>query len=106
MSCYMTWYMHGVIGICDENSSQTFHSTFIIYLLHVVVKEYLSGLWRVFRHDWQMNKMLAALLFSAVVFVICYGMTWVLRKVPGVKKVLSRGYEKFFCKLWKRKVFL
>lgn len=87
--------MHGVTGICDENSSQTFHSTFIIYLLHVVVKEYLSGLWRVFRHDWQMNKMLAALLFCAVVFVICYGMTWVLRKVPGVKKVLSRGYEKF-----------
>ena len=125
LSCYMTWYMHGVTGICDESSSQTFHSTFIIlpcialymaakfftkshvfsniagtiitsagactfgiYLLHVVVKEYLSGLWRVFRHDWQMNKMLAALLFCAVVFVICYGMTWVLRKVPGVKKVV------------------
>ena len=44
--------------------------TFGIYLLHVVVKEYLSGLWRVFCHDWQMNKMLAALLFCAVVFVI------------------------------------
>ena len=125
LSCYMTWYMHGITGICDESSSQTFHSTFIIlpcialymaakffaerhvfsnmagiiitsagtctfgiYLLHVVVKEYLSGLWRVFRHDWQMNKMLAALLFCAVVFVICYGMTWVLRKAPGGEEVV------------------
>ena len=125
LSCYMTYYMHGVTGICDEDNSQIFHSTFIvlpciaiyvavkffaerhvfsgvarkcitslgsctfgIYLLHVVVKKYLSGLWRVFRHDWQMNKMLAALLFCAVVFVICYGMTWVLKKVPGIKKVV------------------
>lgn len=127
LSCYMTYYLHGVTGICDEDSSQRFHSTFIvfpciaiyiavkffvehrvlsnvarkiitsigsctfgIYLLHVVVKKYLSGLWRVFRHDWQMNKMLAALLFCAIVFVICYGMTWVLKKVPGIKKVGKR----------------
>ena len=125
ISCYMTYYMHGVTGVCDEDSSQMFHSTFIvlpciaiyiavkflaerhvfsdvmrrcivslgsctfgIYLLHVVVKKYLSGLWRVFRHDWQMNKMLAALLFCTVVFVICYGMTWVLKKMPGVKKIV------------------
>lgn len=125
LSCYMTYYMHGVTGICDEDSSQRFHSTFIvlpciaiyiavkffvehrvlsnvarkiitsigsctfgIYLLHVVVKKYLSDLWRVFRHDWQMNKMLAALLFCVIVFVICYGMTWVLKKVPGIKKVV------------------
>lgn len=125
LSCYMTYYMHGITGICDEDSSQRFHSIFIvfpciviyiavkffvehrvlsnvarkiitslgsstfgIYLLHVVVKKYLSDLWRVFRHDWQMNKMLAALLFCAIVFVICYGMTWVLKKVPGMKKVV------------------
>ena len=125
LSCYMTYYMHGITGICDENNSQMFHSTFIvlpcmaiyvavkffadrhallgmvrkcitslgsctfgIYLMHVVVKKYLSGLWRVFRHDWQMNNMLAALLFCAVVFVICYGITWVLKKVPGIKKVV------------------
>ena len=56
--------------------------------MHVVVKKYLSGLWRVFRHDWQMNNMLAALLFCAVVFVICYVFTWVLKKVPGIKKVV------------------
>ena len=125
LSCYMTYYMHGITGICDENSSQRFHSTFIvlpcmaiyiavkfvvehhvfssmakkiiisvgsctfgIYLLHVVMRDYLSGLWRVFHHDWQMNKMLAALLFCAIIFVICYGITWVLKKVPGIKKVV------------------
>ena len=117
--------IYRVTGICDENSSQRVHSTFIvlpciaiyiavkffvehhvfsnvarkiitslgsstfgIYLLHVVVKKYLSGLWRVFRHDWQMNKMLAAMLFCAIVFVICYRMAWVLKKVPGIKKVV------------------
>lgn len=125
ISCYMTYYMHGVTGVCDENSSQIFHSTFIIlpciaiyiivkffvkhhdfsiiakkiitsmgtctfgiYLLHIVIKEYLSGLWKVFRHDWQMNKMLAALLFCAIVFMICYGITLVLKKIPGIRKVL------------------
>lgn len=62
--------------------------TFGIYLLHVVIKEYLSGLWSVFRHDWQMNKMLAALLFCAIVFIICYGITLVLKKIPGVRKML------------------
>lgn len=117
--------IYRVTGICDENSSQRVHSTFIvlpciaiyiavkffvehrvlsnvarkiitsigsctfgIYLLHVVVKKYLSGLWRVFRHDWQMNKMLVAMLFCAIVFVICYRMAWVLKKVPGIKKVV------------------
>ena len=33
-------------------------------------------------------RILAALLFCAVVFVICYGITGVLKKVPGIKKVV------------------
>ena len=33
---------------------------------------------------------LAALLFCAVVFMSCYGIIWVLKKVPGIKKV-ARG---------------
>lgn len=62
--------------------------TFGIYLLHVVVKQYLAGLWSVFRKDWQLNKMLAASLFCLVVFLVCYVLTWVLKKIPGLKKIL------------------
>ena len=41
LSCYMTYYMHGVTGICDEDNSQIFHSTFIVLpciAIYVAVK--------------------------------------------------------------------
>lgn len=45
LSCYMTYYMHGVTGICDENSSQRFHSTFIVLpciAIYVTVKFFVE----------------------------------------------------------------
>ena len=127
ISAYLTYYMHGITGICEEDSSQMFFSTFIIfpcimiylvtkyfvtryqmsellkkiiismgscsfgiYLLHILIKDLLSGLglWKVFRKELHMNHMLSALLFCAVTFLFCYGVTFILKKVPGLKKML------------------
>lgn len=62
--------------------------TFGIYLLHIPIKEYCSGLWDVFREDWKINYMLAALLVSIVVFVISYVLTLCLKRVSGLKQLL------------------
>lgn len=62
--------------------------TFGIYLLHIPIKEYCSGLWDIFREDWKMNHMLAALLLCIVVFIIGYVLTLCLKNVPGLKQLL------------------
>lgn len=62
--------------------------TFGIYLLHMLIKEYFSGLWDVFRVSWHMNQMLAALLLCAVVFAAGYVLTLILKQVPGLKRLL------------------
>lgn len=127
ISSYLTYYMHGITGICEEDSSQMFFATFIvfpcimiyigtkyyvvrhkitefskniiksigkcsfgIYLIHILVKDLLSGLgiWKIFRKEWQLNYMFSALLFCALTFAICYGVIFVLKKVPGLKQML------------------
>lgn len=127
-ACYMINYMYGVTGECTKETSQTFHSSFIvfpciaiyvalkyfwsgktgqrvpgtakkiitslggctfgIYLLHMLIKEYFSGLWNVFREDWHVNHMLSALLVCASVFAAGYVLTLVLKKVPGLRRLL------------------
>lgn len=127
-ACYMINYMYGVTGECTKETSQTFHSSFIvfpciaiyvalkyfwsgktgqrvpgtakkiitslggctfgIYLLHMLIKEYFSGLWDVFREDWHVNHMLSALLVCASVFAAGYVLTLVLKKVPGLRRLL------------------
>lgn len=124
ISCYMIYYMHGVMGECKETNAQTFHMMFIIlpciavfmglkkwflkynikdflrkiiisiggctfgiYLIHVLVKENLSFLWKIFCGNYHMNNMIAALLFCFVVFVICYAIVLGLRMIPVIKKL-------------------
>lgn len=65
--------------------------TFGIYLFHVFVlmqSQYFTKLWDVFRVQWELNYMLAAFLYCFLAMTVCYFITLILRKIPGVNKFI------------------
>ncbi|MCR5576991.1 MAG: acyltransferase [Oscillospiraceae bacterium] len=65
--------------------------TFGIYLLHVMLLDEippLRRLWDLFRVGWGMNDMLAALLYCLIVLLLGWGLAWLLKKLPGLRRLL------------------
>lgn len=88
MKYYWMTSSHHISNRLKKIISSLGASTFGIYLLHIPIREYCSGLWDIFREDWKINYMLAALLFCIIVFAIGYVLTLCLKKIPGLKRLL------------------
>ncbi len=63
-------------------------ATLGIYLLHLMAREHLYGLLECFRERWNINDVIAVLMFDTIIFVVCYVITVVLKRIPGIKKII------------------
>lgn len=65
--------------------------TFGIYLLHsffLKKTKWVSALWNMIIRDWGWNSMLSTLLICALVFLLSYGVTLILKRIPGVRRLV------------------
>ncbi len=62
--------------------------TFGIYLWHILVLGKIRDIQDVFRGSWGLNYMVSALLLCLCVMAVCYGMTWMMKKIPVMKKLV------------------
>lgn len=64
--------------------------TFGIYLLHLAVKDSppVQAIWSKLLTYPLLNQMFVALLMCLLIFVIACILTWILKKIPGLKKLL------------------
>ena len=62
--------------------------TFGIYLWHVFVMGRIKGLYDILQNNLGLNYMIAAFCFCFVVLLISYGITWIMKKMPFLKKLV------------------
>lgn len=65
--------------------------TFGIYLLHALFNsriEPITRLWDIFRNQLHINYMISALIYSACVFLLSYALTFLLKKISFMKKII------------------
>lgn len=62
--------------------------TFGIYLLHIIIKNYIGGVLNVLVLEWKLNSMIAVLLYCLIIFFISYVVSLILKRIPGIKKLL------------------
>ncbi|MCI8550131.1 MAG: acyltransferase [Lachnospiraceae bacterium] len=65
--------------------------TFGIYLMHLFFllnANWVENLWHIFRNQWHINYMIAALLICGTVFLSGYIITLILKKIPILKNLV------------------
>ena len=62
--------------------------TFGIYLLHIIIKNFAGGFLNILLVKCRLNSMVAVLLFCLIIFFVSYVVTLILKKLPGMKKLL------------------
>lgn len=64
-------------------------ATLGIYLLHILIREWLWNIFDYLRYDMHVHYIVAVFLFDIVIFVVGYMITIVLKRIPLIKKIIS-----------------
>ncbi|MBP8083301.1 MAG: acyltransferase family protein [Spirochaetes bacterium] len=91
VTIYLTFkYYFGIIGsakftkiICSIGGA-----TLGIYLLHLLLKEHLYFILDYFRITLKMNNIISVLIFDSIIFISCYIITILLKRIPGISKII------------------
>lgn len=64
--------------------------TFGIYLIHIAIIEskFINDLYTNFTVKWNFNHMLSIIILCLITLLICYLIIFILKKIPGIKKLL------------------
>lgn len=66
-------------------------ATFGIYLLHMIFMEktpYADKIWNLLKVRMNINEMIAAVIFCAIVMGVCYLVTLILKRIPIIRKII------------------